>query len=130
MPNPQIWNTAAAAPPQLPPRHRAIWIVYSLRDQGEKLPAEAVMRTAKMGLLEFWRSTMKPDALNARLTDAAGYPVIGNLSDVVVLRGPPGGGLLLHGTQLSTRAGQVMDIPQAWWCVVHSLQPLPEPPIQ
>jgi hypothetical protein len=35
---------------------------------------------------------------------------------------PSGAGLLLYGTTLASNKGDVTEIPQDWWCVVHSVQ--------
>jgi hypothetical protein len=95
-----------------------LWSVYRLRAYGEKLPREHV-QFAGTGTLEFWCGT--DQALRARLLDPSGYPTLDAL-DNVRLR-PCKGGLLLHGTTISSRKGEVTDLPQAWWCVVASAEP-------
>ncbi|TWO71913.1 hypothetical protein FN976_07945 [Caenimonas sedimenti] len=109
---------AAAEPTTRPPKLRVLWTVYRLRAMGEKLPAEHV-HLAGTGTLEFWAGA--DGAIHARLMDPSGYPTLDAL-DRVRLR-PCKGGLLLHGTTLSAKKGDVRELPQAWWCVVQSAAP-------
>lgn len=108
------------------PKAQVIWIVYLLRDQGKKRTAEEVKRTGQTGLLEIWRS-YDGRSLTASLVAISGFPTLENLYDARLLQGTRDGGLLFRGTTMSVKAGDVLDIPQAWWCVVHAIRPLPPP---
>ncbi len=128
MGNPEILNleptSPAGEPFEAPPDRTVLWTVYRLRDGGKKLSPAQVARTGRTGLFSLWKDVRPPHALSARITDPSGYPVLDNLSNARVMRAEPGSGMLLYGTVLSVTHGQVSDMPQAWWCVVHSVGPV------
>lgn len=103
-------------------------MVYRLRQHGVKLNPDEVLHTGKLGVLEFWRPRDEPDRLNARLRDAAGNVALDNLDNVVLVRSHLENGLLLRGTVLSVKSGEVTEMKQSWWCLVHSVEPLTRPP--
>ena len=94
-----------------PPENRVLWVVYQLRQYGEKLPREQVLRTGKTGMLE-----MLPmdTGLRVRLLRPDGECVDG-LWDAKVVRFDQRG-LLLHGRTVKAE-------PQGWWCLVDSATP-------
>lgn len=125
MGNPAILNfdgeVELATPVQAPPSRHALWAVYCLRKHGVKLSRSEVLQTVQVGKLRLWRETKPDKALNAWLIDPSGYPALGNLIDVTVVRLEPAG-MLLHGGVMGTAPRGVPTMyPQAWWCVVHQL---------
>jgi hypothetical protein len=96
---------------------RVLWRIYRLRERGEKLPA-AEVHVSGVGTLEFWAGGDR--ALNARIIHPSGYPALDALSNVRLA--PCQGGLLLYGTTLTSKKGDVTEAPQAWWCVVDSVE--------
>jgi hypothetical protein len=112
---------------QPPPAQRTLWRVYPLRDLGVKQDQQTVLRRAQLGLLQLWRNALNT-SLNAWLVHPSGYPTLMSLEHVQIARMEPGGGMLLHGQTLSTGpGGNQAYVPQAWWCVVHQLEPRPDP---
>jgi hypothetical protein len=105
-----------------PPAQRVLWRVYALRERGEKLPGDTVLRRSQLGVLKI-RGGPGTNRLTASLIHPSGYPALGNLYDVVLLSGPHDRcGLKLGGTETFTiSSGDFQDRPQVWWCVVESL---------
>ncbi|TWO67774.1 hypothetical protein FN976_25655 [Caenimonas sedimenti] len=116
MGNPEILKPPAP-PPERPPKLRVLWRVYRLRDRGEKLPP-AEVHPSGVGTMEFWSGG--DAALHARLVDPTGYPALDALNNVRLA--PCKDGLLLYGTTLASKKGDVTEVPQAWWCVVNSVE--------
>jgi hypothetical protein len=110
--NAPIIRHPPGGPPVEPPQHRVLWVVYKLRQNGEKLPRDLVLRTGKRGTLELMEAP--PAGMRARLLDPFTGEPVASMWDVRVIRHDERG-LLLHGVTLNSE-------PQAWWCLVHSLQ--------
>jgi hypothetical protein len=66
--------------------------------------------------------------LVARLVHPSGYPALESLHEVRVVR-HDADGLLLHGSVLSVKSGTTRDLPQAWWCLVASAEPIEQGPV-
>lgn len=124
MGNPENLDGWPGGRPVEPPAHRVLWIVYQTMYMGKKMPPEIAKRTSKVGTLEFWRPPSDKSQLNARLWHPSGYPAIDALYNVAVVRGEPGSGLLLRGDYISVTRGVAADVPQGWWCLVHSVESL------
>lgn len=103
-----------------PPRLQVLWRVYRLRDRGEKLPRDAVLRTGQTGFLQIRAEGAE---LVARLLHPSGYPVLDSLREVRLARQDVAG-MVLHGSVLSVKSGTTSEIPQAWWCLVASAAPV------
>ena len=93
-----------------------VWSVFPLRDRGLKLPKSDVMARRKSGHL-FLRENSSDSRLTAWLQDAQGTTL--EALDGVRLKRLERGGLLLHGHCLNTIRGEVVEVPQAWWCVIN-----------
>lgn len=120
MGNPAIlWPVGGEKPPPNP--QRVLWRVYRLRERGEKLPRDAVLRTAQVGVLDFWCLPDRTD-LNVWLIHPSGHPNLDAMQDVRLLpnkKSPHG--LMVAGTVVSVARGATGAFPQVWWCVVDSL---------
>ncbi len=125
MGNPSILSQPPSAPPASPPTNRVSWTVFRLRDRGVKLAPAAVLRTRMVGALELARMP-DSDLLIARLWGSVADVVIANLWDARVIRYRREGGLLLYGVDnITVRAGDYPDVPQAWWCLVSEVRERP-----
>lgn len=111
MGNPETLRHPPGGPPVEPPKNRVLWTVYQLRQYGEKLPRDLVLRTGKTGTLE-----MLPmgAGLRARLLHPFTDEALDSMWDAKVVRMDERG-MLLHGAALN-------GDPQAWWCLVASIE--------
>jgi hypothetical protein len=118
----QLAEVPDTRPVVAPPERRVLWRVYCLRERGEKLPGDVVLRRSQVGHLRFAGA---PDDIRASLIHPSGYPTLENLYTARLISGPHDRcGLKLAGTELVTfAAGDYRDVPQVWWCVVDSLGP-------
>lgn len=123
MGNPGILRSPDSRAPVLPPALRVLWLVYKLREAGQPLTREQVMRTGQLGRIEFYGRPGDP--MIARLVHPTQDTVLENLFKVELC--PPASGrvvngLLLTGEVLATmRGGGFQEVPQTWWCKVQRL---------
>jgi hypothetical protein len=114
-------NPAILPPPEppddlpLPPPVRLHWHVYQLRGpDGARLSRGAMLLSKKTG-------TLTLDTIDtycrADLVDPSGYPTLANLFEIRRVR-VVSTGLLLQGMILVPSGRQLVEVPQAWWCVI------------
>jgi hypothetical protein len=88
--------------------------VYPLREEGRKLPREAVSAGRVSGWLRVYTVPMGPPTFRAELADVEGADVLPPLK-CVTLRKIDAGGILLQGLLDTGRS--VAPVRQSWWCV-------------
>lgn len=79
-----------------------------------------VLRPGTVGPLTMWR-TPGADLLTVKLADPSGYPNIDSMDNAHLVKATQAG-LLLYGTTLSVKRGEVTELPQAWWCVIKAVR--------
>jgi hypothetical protein len=122
MGNPNILPIGGGGQGLDPPSLDVLWMVYRLRELGQKLSEEDVKRTGQIGRLEFWGNSDRK--LTACLLDPSGYPTLDNLHQARLCQSKTGrvtGGLLLSGKVMS--GVTISEVPQTWWCQVYSATP-------
>jgi hypothetical protein len=115
MGNPAILNNSDRARSPASIRHDSgrQWRVYKLRSGGAKLSRNAIVETEQQGVI-----IIQPlgRAVHAELTGEHGVD-LARLENVRIRRMFASGAILLHGTELHQTRRDLVDQPQAWWCV-------------